>query len=311
MHRSRLLRPALALAAFPVAVACGPKAGVGVAPLRPGPAQIRYEQTRPSMGGLLVIRIVAPESRERKVERTLEKAFAAAAEWEAILSASKPESHVSRINAAAGIEPVAVPQDVIDAFKKGVTISHASKGTFDATIDWTKIGIDEVARTVFLPESGMKISFDGMGRGIGADAAATVLREEGFDDFVVDLSGDAYFAGDAGGESWKAAIQDPSGPRGTVVATLAVRDGAVASSGLSGVTVLASDVTTADAWGTAASAAGPVEGLALLRARGLDAVLISAPEEGRPAVLTATEGLKDVLDVSAWKGEIQWVARGH
>lgn len=234
----RRLRLALALAAFPAAAACGPpKEGVGVAPLRPGPPQIRYEQTRPSMGGLLTIRIVAPESRERKVERTLEKAFAAAGEWEALLPDSKPGSPV--------------------------------------------------------------------------DVVAGVLREEGFDDFAVELSGDAYFAGDAGGEAWKAAIEDPRGPRGTVAATISVRDAAVGSSGLSAVTVLARDVTTADAAGAAALAAGPVDGLALLRARGLDAILISSPEEGRPAVMTVTDGLKDVLDVSAWKGEIQWVARGH
>lgn len=234
--RRRSPRFAFVLAALAGTAACGPpKEGVGVAPLRPGPPQIRYEQTRLSTGGLLTIRVVAPESRERKVERTFEMAFAAAADP---ASASTPASPV--------------------------------------------------------------------------DVAASVLREEGFDDFAVDLSGDAYFAGDAGGEAWKAVIEDPRGPRGTVVATIAVRDGAVGSSGLSAVTVLARDVTTADAAGAAALAAGPVDGLALLRARGLDAVLISAPEgEGRPAVMTVTEGLKGVLDASAWKGEIQWVARGH
>ncbi len=362
----------LTIAAFPVVAACGPatKDGVGVAPLRPGPAQIRYEQTRPSMGGFLLIRVVAPESRERKVEAALEKAFAATDAWEALLSEWKPESPVSRINAAAGVEPVEVPKDVVDAFKKAMTVSHASKGAFDlsfagmeriwdfrpettehriptadertaarAKVDWRKIEIDEVARTVFLPEKGMKVSFGGIGQGIGADAAAEVLREEGFDDFVVDLSGDAYIAGDAGGEAWKAGIQDPRALRGSVVATLAVRDGAVETSGdyekffigddgiryhhildprtgapsrgLASVTVLARDVTTADAYGTAAFAAGPVEGLALLRARGLDAVLISAPEDGLPSVMTVTSGLKGRLDVSAWKGRIEWVASGH
>lgn len=343
--------------------ACGGK-GVPVAPLRPGTPLVRYEQTRPSMGGLLRMAIVAPDGYDAKADAAFEKAFGEADRWEKLLSEWIPESPVSQVNANAGKEPVKVPAEVIAAFKRAITVSHASKGAFDVTfagmdkvwdfregaehrvptpaerdaartkVDWEKIAIDERAGTVFLPEEGMKAGFGGMGQGIGADAAAAQLKKAGFDDFVVDMSGDAFFAGDAGGEAWKAAIQDPRGEQGKTVAQLEVRDQAVETSGdyekfflvdgiryhhvldartgapsrgLASVTVVADDVTTADAYGTAIFASGITDGLALLVARKLQGVLITAPEEGAPSVMMVTKGLKERIDLSGWQGKVVWI----
>lgn len=343
--------------------ACGGK-GVPVAPLRPGTPLVRYEQTRPSMGGSLRIAIVAPDGYDAKADAALEKAFGEADRWEKLLSEWIPESPVSRVNANAGKAPVEVPKEVIAAFKRAVTVSHASKGAFDVTfagmdavwvfregveprvptpeereaarrnVDWQKIVIDERAGTVFLAEEGMKAGFGGLGQGIGADAAAVQLKKAGFDDFMVDLSGDAFFAGDAGGKAWKAEIQDPRGEQGKTVATLEVRDQAVETSGddhtyfvvdgiryhdvfdprtgapsrgLASVTVVADDVTTADAYGTAIFASGVTDGLALLVARKLQGVLITAPEEGAPSVMMVTKGLKERIDTRGWQGQVVWI----
>lgn len=340
--------------------------GVPVAPLRPGTPLVRYAQTRPCMGSLLRIEIVAPDGYDAKVDAALERAFAEADRWERLLSEWIPDSPVSRVNAAAGKAPVSVPAEVIAAFKMAVTVSHASKGAFDvsfagmdriwdfrpeaehrvptpaereaarARVDWRKIAIDPGAGTVFLEEEGMKVGFGGMGQGIGADAAAHAIKEAGFDDFFVDLSGDAFFAGDAGGAAWRAAIQDPRGARGVTVATIELRDQAVETSGdyekfflgpdgvryhhildprtgapargLASVTVVAEDVTTADAYGTAVFASGPTDGLALLLMRRLQGVLITAPEEGAAPVMMVTEGLKDRIDTSGWNGPLVWIA---
>ena len=343
--------------------ACSGK-GVPVAPLRPGTPLVRYEQTRPSMGGLLRIAIVAPDGYDVKADAALEDAFAEVDRWEKLLSEWIPDSPVSRVNASAGKAPVVVPKEVVKAFQRGVTVSEASKGAFDVTfagmdrvwdfregvehrvptvaerdaarakVDWRKIAIDETASTVFLKEEGMKAGFGGLGQGIGADAAAVRLKKAGFDDFVVDLSGDAFFAGDAGGEAWRAAIQDPRGPRGQTVAKIEVRDQAVETSGdyekyflhggvryhhvldartgapsrgLCSVTVVADDVTTADAYGTAVFASGTTDGVALLLAKKLEGVLITAPEEGAPSVMMVTRGLKERIDTSGWSGKVVWI----
>jgi len=316
------------------------------------------------MGGMLRISIVAPDGYDGKADAALTDAFNEADRWEKLLSEWIPESPVSQVNASAGKEPVKVPKEVIAAFKRAVTVSHASKGAFDVTfagmdkvwdfregsehrvptaaereaararVDWQKIAINERESTVFLPEAGMKAGFGGLGQGIGADAAAVQLKNAGFDDFVVDLSGDAFFAGDAGGEAWRAAIQDPRGERGKTVASLEVRDQAVETSGdyekyfiadgiryhhvldartgapsrgLASVTVVADDVTTADAYGTAIFASGPTEGMALLLARKLEGVLITAPEEGAPSVMMVTKGLKDRIDTRGWTGDVVWI----
>ncbi len=58
---------------------CGPtKDGVAVAPLRPGPALVRYEQARPFGSSRLKIVVLAPESKELKVNGALDSAFGAA-----------------------------------------------------------------------------------------------------------------------------------------------------------------------------------------------------------------------------------------
>lgn len=338
--------------------------GVPVAPMRPGTPLVRYEQTRPSMGGLLRISIVAPDGYDAKADAALTRAFDEVDRWEKLLSEWIPESPVSQVNANAGKEPVKVPAEVIAAFQRAVTVSHASKGAFDVTfagmdkvwdfgpesahrvptpaerdaarakVDWQKIAINQRESTVFLPEAGMKAGFGGLGQGIGADAAALELKKSGFDDFVVDLSGDAFFAGDAGGAAWRAAIQDPRGEHGKTVASFEVRDQAVETSGdyekffiadgvryhhvldartgapsrgLSSVTVVADDVTTADAYGTAIFASGPTDGLALLLARKLQGVLITSPEEGVPSVMMVTRGLKERIDTRGWTGEVVWI----
>lgn len=353
------------LAAWAMGCAPIPKNGIPVAPLRAGPPLQSYEQSRPSMGGLLRIVVIAPDGRDDKVEHALGKAFDAADRWEKLLSEWIPDSPVSQINAAAGKEPVAVPDDVIAALEKSLAVSHASNGAFDvsfasmdpiwdfrpdvphrvptaeeraaarAHVDWTKIVVSRRDHTVFLPDPKMKISFGGIGQGIGADAAAAELRDAGFDDFVVDESGDEFFAGDGGGKSWKAAIQDPRGERGKTVATIALRDEALTTSGdyekyfvgddgiryhhildprtgspargLASVTILAQDTTTADGYDTAILAAGPKDGLAVMQSRGLEGILIEAPEDnGGKRVMTVTAGLRKRIDLSAWDGQVVW-----
>src|SRR3954469_20265547 len=111
---------------------CGlAKNGVGVTPRRAGVALSRYSQTRPSMGGLLTITVIAGEDADARVDAALGRAFEAVDQWEKRLSEWIPDSPVSQINAAAGKKPVAVSAEVIHAFKDAAAVSRASQGSFD------------------------------------------------------------------------------------------------------------------------------------------------------------------------------------
>src|SRR4051794_3185578 len=114
---------ALALAACGLA-----KNGVGVAPRRAGVELSRYSQTRPSMGGLLTITIIAPQDVDSKIDASLGRAFEAVDAWEQRLSEWIADSPVSQINAAAGKKPIAVSAEVIHAFRDAEAVSRGSQG---------------------------------------------------------------------------------------------------------------------------------------------------------------------------------------
>ena len=112
-------------------------------------------------------------------------------------------------------------------------------------------------------------------KGWAAERAADVLRASGSRRFAVNVGGDVVCAGGRGpGSPWRIGVRHPDNPR-SLVLVLAVRDGAVATSGLyergahvvdartggtpsawRSVTVLAPDLATADAVATAALAMG-------------------------------------------------------
>ena len=135
---------------------CGlAKNGVAVAPRRAGADLSRYSQSRPSMGGLLTITLIAGPDRDAAVETAFGQAFDAVDVWEKRLSDWIPESPVSQINAAAGKAPVVVPDEVIAAFKRASSVSHASAGAFDlsyAGMDPTYASTLAIARRILARE---------------------------------------------------------------------------------------------------------------------------------------------------------------
>ena len=112
-------------------------------------------------------------------------------------------------------------------------------------------------------------------KGWAADLAADVLRACGARNFLVNLGGDIVCSGERSpGRPWRIGVRAPDDPSKMILA-LAVRDGAVATSGLyergdhvsdarSGdaarawrsMTIVAADLTTADSLATAALARG-------------------------------------------------------
>jgi len=159
-------------------------------------------------------------------------------------------------------------------------------------------------RTVTVANDGMTLDLSATAKGYAADEAAKVLIEYGIDNAFVDAGGDIRFAGPRGdGSPWKTGIQDPSGKVGGIRHILALKRGAVCTSGnyaqgfwLGGqrvshildprtgkpcdstpsVTVVAPEALTADAMATALSVLGS-EGLRIVeKMPGVEALVISA-----------------------------------
>lgn len=325
------MRRAIGMASMGLAaLSCGPRNGVPVAPLRPGADLVSYEQARPLAGGRLAIGIVTPEGRDRTARAAIERAFAEAAAWQVRFSDEGEGSEIARVNAGAG-RPVEVTADVLQAIRKGMTVSHASGGRFDEAAGgsrgvWATIEIDDqgcaergpaCAGTVRLPADA-RLSFAPVLPALLVDVAAATVREGGFDDFSTTWSlapGTApcagYLAGDAGGEAWSWPVADPHGAG--AFGTVSLRDAAFAASRAAdaptGAIVVAQDATTAAAYGAAASAAGADAGASLLRARGLESVLVTGTAGA--AVATVTRGLRNRIDFSAFGGEVRWADGGR
>jgi len=77
----------------------------------------------------------------------------------------------------------------------------------------------------------VRIDLGGIGKGYAVDRAAAILRSRGVSDFMIQSGGDLYVAGRRGDRSWRAGIQDPRGPAGSIFAALDLSDSAFSTSG--------------------------------------------------------------------------------
>ena len=179
------------------------------------------------------------------------------AELEALLSRYRPDSEVSRLNAAGTIEDASTT--LLDVLRLAGRISELGNGAFDVTVqpvlnlyrpglerneslpgattieeavarvDHRAVRID--GRTITLDRPDMKITLDGIGKGHIVDRGVAVLKQRGFANVFVDAGGDLVAGGDKGrGTPWRVGIRNPRpGPR--LQARFDVTDRAVATSG--------------------------------------------------------------------------------
>jgi len=183
---------------------------------------------------------------------------------EAIFSLYRPDSALSRLN-AAGTLPTP-PAELAELLSASLALARASGGAFDPTIQplfrlyldhfkqlgadargparrqlaraLSLVGFEAVelnARRIRLPRQGMALTLNGIAQGFITDRIAARLRAGGLRHVLVNL-GEARAAGHAAsGQPWSAAIVDPADPsRRLFGLTLGERDGqcpALATSG--------------------------------------------------------------------------------
>ena len=198
---------------------------------------------------------------EEEGNKWIDAAFEFISSIESQLSTYQPTSDTSRINDAAGIEPVQVHKETFDLIVRCQRLSDLTQGAFDITygsvdkrlwnfdtqmtqlpdkitaqkmvrlINYRNIELDRANLTVMLKEKGMRIGFGGIGKGYAAEKTREWLRLQGIQAGIVNASGDLTTWGlQPNGREWTIGIADPN-QSGSIFSFLNVSDMAVATSG--------------------------------------------------------------------------------
>jgi thiamine biosynthesis lipoprotein len=266
-----------------------------------------------------------------------EAAIAEFRRLEDLLSNWRPKSDISRLNARAGVQPVEVAPETLELLEKAKAMARLTKGKFDVgfgaladlwrfdhdqnnrvpepaavearlpLVDVAALELDAERSTAYLPRAGMAIHVGGIGKGYAVDRAAEILRDRGFDSFMIQAGGDLYAAGRRGDRPWRVGIRDPRGPRSRFFAVAEIEDRTFSTSGdyerffvkdgvryhhiidpdtgrpargARSVTVFAPSAVLADALSTGVFILGVSRGLELVEGtEGVGAVIVDADNE--------------------------------
>jgi FAD:protein FMN transferase len=203
-----------------------------------------------------------PTADSGQVRAAFDAATAEIQRLEAAMTTWRPDSEVSRINAAAGKNPIAVGQETFDVIRESLHASEMSEGAFDITFEtlhglwrfdqdldphppsaadvrtrladvgFRHVRLNAKARTVFLDDPRTRIGLGGIAKGFAVDRAATVLIDAGVPSFYAQAGGDLFAHGvKPDGSPWIAGIRDPRGPEGDYFATAPISDHAFSTAG--------------------------------------------------------------------------------
>ncbi len=181
---------------------------------------------------------------------------------EALMTTWREDSEISKINAAAGKEPVVVGAETLQVIQESIHTSEISEGTFDITFEtlhglwkfdqdldphppkdadlkakvkllgYKHIKVDPAKSTVFLDKAGVKISLGGIAKGYGVDAAVAALEQPRLTSFFAPAGGDPFARGTKpDGSDWSAGIRDPRGTSEKYFALIPLTDHSFSTAG--------------------------------------------------------------------------------
>lgn len=211
------------------------------------------------MGNRFVLGVVGEN--QKKADDALALAVKEIQRIESLFSTYQENSIINEINRNAGKKPIKVSEEVFQLIRRAQKISNLTDGAFDLSygsldtnfwnfnqqmtqlpnsvdaqksvdlINFRNIELDDNSLSVLLKKEGMRIGFGGIGKGYAADRAKQVLKQTGFENGLVNASGDLCAWGkDEKGEDWKIALSNPDAPL-DVLAEIPLRNYAVATSG--------------------------------------------------------------------------------
>lgn len=198
----------------------------------------------------------------KKARETFDAAVAEIRRVEALMTTWRPDSEVSKINAASGKSAVVVSDETLLIIKDAIHTSEISEGTFDITfqtlhglwkfdedldphpplekdikarlafVGFKNIVVDDANKTVKLAKEKTQIGLGGIAKGYAVDRAVAVLEKAGLTSFFVQAGGDLFARGKKpDGTDWQAGIRDPRGPESKYFARLPLSDHAFSTAG--------------------------------------------------------------------------------
>ncbi len=189
-----------------------------------------------------------------------EEVFAEIGRLEKLFSRSIEDSNVSKVNAAAGLNPVKVSQEVLHVTEQAVDYAELTEGSFDPTIaplidlwgfhgqeyrvpdqeelerlvpfvDYTAMDIDSDSSELFLPYNQMGLELGGIAKGFIVDQAMEILRKADVKHAFVNAGGDIGLLGqNPDGEPWRIGIANPK-ESDRIIAVLSLENCSVVTSG--------------------------------------------------------------------------------
>ncbi len=195
---------------------------------------------------------------EENAESAIDSAFALCAEYESLISATRSESDIYKLNHAGGKACTCDPRTV-SLLKKALHYGELSGGAFDITLGkaaalWdfhaespkvpsaeavkeALVGVDYRAvkidgDVVTLENPGAEITLGGIGKGYVADRAAEHLEDLGVTSAIVNFGGNIIAIGDKDGEPFQIGIEKPFTEQGEIIGSVAAADATVVTSGI-------------------------------------------------------------------------------
>ena len=188
---------------------------------------------------------------------------------EVLASTYQPHSEISQLANLKPGSPRDLSAQMYTVFERSLYYSRLTDGAFDVTVGplmnlwrtaaqrntpptsdqiatalkavgYRNITLDSQARTITFSQPHMSITLDAIVKGYAADLALAAIRQAGARAALIDLGGDVVCFGQPPGRpGWNIGIQNPFKPAttpmdtspGSVLATIALTDAAVATSG--------------------------------------------------------------------------------
>ena len=202
-------------------------------------------------------------------------------------------------------------------------------------VDYRKVVTNPAASEVMLKDRGMELDLGGIAKGFGADKAVDVIRAKGIKAALVAIAGDIRGYGlSTSGNAWKVGIQNPrpdtvsDKPWEDIFASLQLEDSAISTSGdyqrffiqdgkryhhilstetgfpadsnLVSVSVITPEGYLSDSLSTAVFILGADKGLALLKSKGYDGVLVTKDRK-----ILITDNMKNKIEILNDKYNLQ------
>ncbi|MCD6539164.1 MAG: FAD:protein FMN transferase [Candidatus Omnitrophica bacterium] len=194
-------------------------------------------------------------------KKALPLVFSTFRRLERIFNIYDENSQISQVNQQAGVEPVKVDRELVEAVKLAKDLCKITGGAFDPSIgkailfwkekiknkdqqevseskvDYLKtfkgikyIKIDEAKQTIFIDKKGLILDLGGMVKGYIVDKAVQVLKKNNIDSALINAGGDIYCLGKRFGKFWRIGIRNPKA-LSSIIETLNIEDMAIATSG--------------------------------------------------------------------------------